>query len=238
MNTEVHQGRVNWHQALAEVALIGMGVLAALAVDSWWDERKERKAEIEYLWSLQADFETNRQELLKSIANEEEIIALGKTLHSHIGSEFKGVSSAELNKLIGSFYWLFEWGPVTGTYDEMLGSGRLLYLRNKTLRVKLSQYVSSLESIKVTERMENTSWFSEQLPFLRLHLNESSFGWIGDYHPNVPYDEDFRALQSREFHNLVSSWMVSHDDVIKNYRRAIDDGDEILQIIESELRSE
>ena len=33
--------RINWRQATAEVALIMIGILAALAVDGWRDERSE-----------------------------------------------------------------------------------------------------------------------------------------------------------------------------------------------------
>ena len=48
MNVERNASRINWRQALAEVAIIGAGILIALTVDSWWEERLERKAEVEY----------------------------------------------------------------------------------------------------------------------------------------------------------------------------------------------
>lgn len=237
MNTPI-RGRINWHQAAAEVALIGIGILVALAVDSWWDERQEREAEVEYLKSLQTDFEANRQELLNGIDTEERILELGKTLHSHIETGFDGVSSKQIHQLIGEFFWLFEWEAVTGTYDELVGSGRFLYLRNRELRNKLSQYINSLGEIKTTERVEYTSWYFEQSPFLRHNLLMSNLGWISGYQPTSSFKEDIAALRSMEFHNLVSSWMVAHNDVANNYRKAIRDGDEILNLIAGELSSE
>ena len=228
MNIERTASRINWHQALAEVALIMAGILIALAVDSWWDEKLERNAELEYLRSLQSDFEANKSSLQEQFIKEERILSLGKTLHSHIESGFREISSADLNELIGEFYWLFEWQPITGTYDEMLGSGRLLYLRNRLLRNKLSQYVHRLEEINATEREGFTSWYFEQSPFLRQHLNVSRFGWISNYESITAFGEDIQALQSREFHNLVSAWIVAHGDAVNLYERAIIEGDEIV----------
>ena len=67
MTTEARRGKVNWHQAFAEVALIVLGILGALAVDSWWEERSEREAEVDYLQSLKADFISTRDSLNKEI---------------------------------------------------------------------------------------------------------------------------------------------------------------------------
>ena len=92
--------------------------------------------------SLQSDFEANKDELNKQFIEEERILSLGKELHAHINSGFRDISSAELNVLIGNFFWLYELQPITGTYDEMLGSGRLLFLRNKSLMGKLSKFLS------------------------------------------------------------------------------------------------
>lgn len=231
----LRKGQVNWHQAFVEVALISAGVLLALAVDSWWDERAERKAEVEYLLSLQRDFETNRELLVVGIESEMRLIGYGKRIHLHLESGLDEVSATDLHKLIGDFYWLLSWEPITGTYDEMLGSGRLLYLQNDVLRRKLSQYAHNLDGVRAVEQHAWTNWFTEQSPFLRKHLVVSQLGWIGDYRSDSPFGMNLEALQSREFHNLVSSFMGARSDVVLNYQEAIVAGDEILALIEAEL---
>jgi hypothetical protein len=42
-------------------------------------------------------------------------------------------------------------------------------------------------------------------------------------------------LETREFWNLVSDWMGGLYDVIRNYERAINDGNDILDLIDVEL---
>ena len=68
MTAEGKTRKINWHQAVAEVALIILGILGALAVDSWWDEKSEREAEVAYLESLKTDFIANSESLKSEVA--------------------------------------------------------------------------------------------------------------------------------------------------------------------------
>ncbi len=80
-----------------------------------------------------------------------------------------------------------------------------------------------------------TGWDSEQGHFFTEHLLYTNLGWTGDYIPDSIFSENFQALKTREFWNLVSSWMVGLHDVILNYESALNDGDDILELIDVEL---
>jgi hypothetical protein len=235
MNTEANRLRVNWRQAIAEVSMIMLGILGALAVDSWWDERAERVAEVDYLQSLKADFEANREELNASIEVERRKIDIGKEIHSIIQSSLTKIQQREINEKLGKFYWVNRWEPATGTYDEMMGSGHFSYIQNRALRIKLSKYAKSLESIRLGEDWMTSGWDSEQGPFFTEHLLYTNLGWTEDYIPDSIFSENFQALKTREFWNLVSGWMVGIADAIRAYERAIDNGNEILELIDVEL---
>ena len=235
MNADANRLRVNWRQAIAEVSLIMVGILGALAIDSWWDERAERVAEGDYLQSLKADFEANREELKASIETERRLINIGKEIHSIIQSGLTKSQQREIIEKIGTFYWLHKWKPITGTYDEMIGSGGFSYIQNRALRIELSKYSKNLEAIESIEGWQDSAWSFEQGPFVLEHLLISNFGWLGDYIPDSIFSENFRALETREFWNLVSGWMTVHNDAMRSYERAIDDGDDILELIDVEL---
>ena len=235
MNEDVNRLRVNWRQAIAEVSMIMLGILGALAVDSWWDERAERAAEVEYLQSLKADFEANREELKAALEFEHEIVNIGKEIHSTIQSGLTETQQREIIEKIGEFYWWNRWRPATGTYDEMMGSGHFSYIQSRELRIELSKYAKLLEDIELNEEGMTTSWDLEQGPFVLKHLLYSNLGWTGDYVPDSIFSENFQALETREFWNLVSAWMASIQDVIRNYERGINDGNDILELIDFEL---
>jgi hypothetical protein len=235
MNADANRLRVNWRQAIAEVSMIMLGILGALAVDSWWDERAERVDEVEYLQSLKADFEANREDLKASIEAQRRRLDTGKEIHSIIQSSLTKIQQREINEKLGKFYWVNRWEPATGTYDEMMGSGHFSYIQNRALRIKLSKYAKSLESIRLGEDWMTSGWDSEQGPFFTEHLLYTNLGWTEDYIPDSIFSENFQALKTREFWNLVSSWMVGITDAIRAYERAIDNGNDILELIDVEL---
>ena len=80
MNTTPSSRKINWHQAAAEVVLIVAGILVALAVDSWWEERAERATESHFLKALKEDFLTNRELLVIEIKIQEQLISVGKEI--------------------------------------------------------------------------------------------------------------------------------------------------------------
>ncbi len=235
MNADANRLRVNWRQAIAEVSLIMVGILGALAIDSWWDERVERSAEVEYLQSLKADFEVNREGLKAGLEHEHQIINIGKEIHSIIQSDLTKIQRKEIIEKIGAFYWMYSWPSATGTYDEMIGSGHLSYIQSSALRIKLSTYANQLESTTTVEEGMETAWFLVHSPFLLEHLLFSNLGWTEDYVPDSRFSENFQALETREFWNLVSEWMSGSYGVIRNYERAINQGNEILELIDVEL---
>ena len=52
MEQPVHR----FHYLVAESAMIVLSILAAFALDAWWDGLQEREAEQAHLAALQADF--------------------------------------------------------------------------------------------------------------------------------------------------------------------------------------
>ncbi len=235
MNADANRVRVNWRQAIAEVSLIMVGILGALAVDGWRDERAERSAEVDYLQSLKADFEANREELKANIETRRGLINIGKEIHSIIQSDLTRIQQREIIEKISELYYMHTWKPATGTYDEMMGSGHFSYIQNRELRIKLSKYAKRLEVVRFFEEAMMTGWESEQGPFFIEHLLFTNLGWTGDYIPDSMFSENFQALKTRKFWNLVSSWMVGLNDNIRNYESALNDGDDILDLIDVEL---
>lgn len=237
MTAEPKTRKVNWHQAIAEVALIILGILGALAVDSWWDEKSEREAEVDYLESLQSDFIANIESLKAEIEWEERLIDNGKDIHANIASGLNKLSPDEFLQKITDFYWFsaFRWEPVTATYDELIGSGHLDYIQSHTLRTKLGQYKHSISRL-VDYRGRQISEFQEShQSFIYTHLVLSDLGWTGDYRPVSPFENSYSELNSKEFWNLVSAWMSWHNTMLWLYEGLLEKSEEILELIDSQL---
>jgi hypothetical protein len=237
MTSKAKTGKVNWYQAIAEVALIILGILGALAVDSWWDERSQQGAEIDYLKSLRTDFISTRLSLSEEIEVEKRILGIGKEIHANIATGLSQISTEELVNKISDFYWFsaWEWEPVTATYDELIGSGHLEYIQNKSLRIGLAQFRHLVGQLNDYRETQISTWQMTHRPFFYEHLIVSDMDWTGDYRPVSPFKNDVSELESKQFWNLVSDWMVSHNTMLWRYQKALESCDKIIAIIDSEL---
>ncbi len=235
MNIRTKIKKINWYQAAAEVLLILIGLLIAVAVDSWWDERVERSEELDNLQSLKTDLISNRKTLEVVIQRTRKIIEKGKALHSDINSGILGSSSKEINQNIGNFYNIPSFYPTTGTYDEMIGEGNLQHIQNRNLRIMLTQYTKIFDEVKDYTSNQWTNWEFTQAPYLSENYLITNMGWIGGYKPNMPFEANMDALKTKKFANLISLWMIMQHNLLITYEVAYDTGEEIIALIDSEL---
>ena len=237
MNGGLFAQRINWHQALAEVLLIIAGILIALAAQNWWEERVEREAEISYLEALRSDFEANRESLEASIRTQQNLVNEGDELLNLMKAGLDDRSSEEFfSKLGNKLYFFNNWTPVTGTYDDLISSGRLLYITNMQLRRELSEFIKSLDKLGQMERLQTETFYARQSPFLSEYQDTNYYTWSEVYKPPIsPFPVDTAPFATLKFWNLVVEWIYIKVDIITNYRDRLSDCDQILELIEIEL---
>ena len=229
--------KINWPQAIAEVALIVTGILVALAVNSWWEDRLERQAEISYLEALRSDYQSNRESLEAAIERQKSVINVGDQVLRLMKAGLNEDSSEEFYSIVGNkLYFFHNWTPVTGTYDDLVNSGRLLYIQNSQLRIEMSEFQGSLERVRQMERLQTETFYARQSPFLVENQDVNYHNWSEAYQPPVsPYSVDIAPFATLKYWNLVVEWIYIHADIISNYTQRLADCERIIELIEIEL---
>ncbi len=148
--------------AFGEIILVVIGILIALQINNWNENRKERAQEQELLLQLQSEFQSNLEQLDKKtdMRNQMNSAAL-KLLHAIDHPETRNVDS--ITKHIGQT-------AVNPTFDPIINdinsSGRIQLLQNVDLKERLARWTS--EVIQVTE--EEQAWIfirnNEYMPIL------------------------------------------------------------------------
>ena len=236
MNSDTSVQKINWRQALAEVTLIVAGVLIALAVDSWWEDNREREAEISYLEALKLGWLTSRESLESSIKEHQDIIYAGDEILKLINAGLSDKSSGEFFSKVANLYLFRTWAPDTGTYDDIINSGRLLYIQNEQLRKELSGFRTTVARIQKYEILQTETFYERQAPFLTKNQDVKFSAWTDEYRsPVSPFVAAIEPFATLEFWNLVAEWIGVHIDVVSSYKRGIAHCDRILELIDSEL---
>ena len=180
----------------------------------------------------------NRDSLLVQIEEEEQYLKYGEQILSDIQSMQTELSADKIIESLRGFLWLSSWTPIIGTYDELVGSGRLSYLQSGELRITLANFRYLVEQFASYRDDQNSFHFAILAPFLHRNLNLEDLGWIGDDPPRSPFPIEIEALQSRAFWNLTVEWMALHDTTLNGdygLRQLLAQTDEVLDIIDATL---
>jgi hypothetical protein len=150
---------VKWRSALAELTIIVVGILLALWVDAWNEDRIDRRTERQYLESLLLDLERDLAELDSAStwtlrhgrAAEQVQLFLG-------GVEGLGPPDT-LVKSIALAGWQYLPPFSTLTIDELRSTGNLQLLRDIGLRRSIGAYYNLIETVlPVAEDLRQRVW--------------------------------------------------------------------------------
>ncbi len=148
----INEGNVKRYMfyAFGEIALVVIGILIALQINNWNEERKDYKEEYKLLTGLKKQFESlnqglfNRAEMYDSLE-----IHTSRVLYPS-GSIDILSNKTLINGLKGiKFAGTFDTGK--GVLEALVESGRLELIQNDRLRDKLSGWSSVLEETKDNE---------------------------------------------------------------------------------------
>jgi hypothetical protein len=132
---------------VTEFVVIVLGVLAALAVDEWRNEREDRTTESEYLARIRADIQSDVDNFKRLERVFQIKVSTITDLKDHPDSDiFSQDQTKLLHGLIRSVYVALPDSRST-TFDELTSTGRLALIENVEHRDALSQYYSGFEHI-------------------------------------------------------------------------------------------
>lgn len=130
---------------LAEFAVIVVGVLVALVLESWWSGREDRVFERELRADMASEFRENLAVLQADLKENE---GAAQTLR-----QFVSLSDEALDQLpdtafaiwgVGTYAWdVFD--PVVGSARAVVSSGNLGVISDRELRALLSRWSSLME---------------------------------------------------------------------------------------------
>lgn len=218
---------LNWKPVIGQLALIVGGVLIALAVDSWWENRQERHEERAYLEQLLADLRETESRLESSIVGDVEMLdRVSRVLDRALNGSLP--DSLDLPTGYSQFR------PLTGTATALVQSGDIQLLRNDRLRFRLIAYTALINATETLLRhTETLIWNSTERKILgTLRHTRSS-----NVHGNVAWGtiDVAAALSDPELISALQVQAAASQNRIRNLRRLQQPTTELIQLLATEL---
>jgi hypothetical protein len=155
--------------AIGEILLVVIGILIALQVNNWNEQRKERVKELHYLTNLKTDLKLNIAEIDKYIATRNSQIVSAKIALEYF--EGKPLTDFDLfNRNIVNVYTWQKFFQIDNTFQELTNSGNLSLITNDSIKNGLLNLETLYKKLKYEE--EHFRYDSEVM------LYEPSYGML------------------------------------------------------------
>ncbi len=151
--------------AIGEIVLVVIGILIALQINNWNEDRKDRVQEQVLLKQLHTEFKSNLEQLEEKIVIRQEIISSAAKLLGYIDVPKTRIKDS-INRHVALSVGYTTFDPIE---SDFASSGGLKLLRNNRLKQLLSYWRSDIMQLKESEQ----TWYKYRneiyIPFLIKH---------------------------------------------------------------------
>ncbi|MDC6365745.1 MULTISPECIES: DUF6090 family protein [Flavobacteriaceae] len=229
--------------AVGEIVLVVIGILIALAIDNSNDNRIKREKEQVYLTGLQQEFNISKHKLQELIKVNRESYESAKRIVGFMDATTQP-SEKELSQLFGrAFSFDIFFNPNNSLLNEMINSGSLKDISNDLLRIRLTNWIATIDDIAKQEKMLDNQrtnvidLFTQQGYSIRTVLD--TMGTSADL--GIPVaenpDSNLTILDSKSFeNNLLLFIITSQATETEHYTPLLQQLDAILELLEGEIK--
>ena len=138
--------------AIGEIVLVVIGILIALQINTWNENRKAINEETKILTALQSDFKVSKTRIEETMVQQKRVLEYSQAfikIHERKNLkefEYFDTHLDSLDILIGYGTSFYRAEPVTGAYNALISAGKIDLIKNETLRHLLAQFSADLES--------------------------------------------------------------------------------------------
>ena len=190
--------------AIGEILLVVIGILIALQVDAWNEERKQKEREQQILKSLREEFRQNINELeFDHKINLGCLNALKILMNFDTSTDFE---TRTLDSLIGQAYNFATFDPRLGVINDLNSSGNLELIRDTRLRYALNQWTGELNDYQEDIVIRREYWIINYSPLVNKYIpvrNRDLFYYRSDYARN--YKVSPRSVAKSNYIELLTN---------------------------------
>ncbi len=223
--------------AVGEIILVVIGILIALSINNWNQDRLNQLEKRELLSKLNAEFQANKKVLIEYRIAENKAMNSGIELMKLIGSSEDELANHNLDSLLYESFPSNELAFANNAVNSIVQNGRLNLFKDETITTWLYHW-NSLSEIRKTRFEKLDNWNNKEfIPFLLPYISlkemdsNANYRWAGkskvkpNYHP---------LFQKVEFENLLDNSLWLHQQIIERLNETEELIDKIIEVIKTD----
>ena len=204
--------------AIGEIVLVVIGILIALSINNWNENRLNQLDKKEILSKLQIEFQANKKLLQDYKMKNERTMNSFIALISLIGETKEVLSKQNLDSLFYESYQGNELAFTENAIKNIVQSGSLNLFKDEEITTLLNQW-NSLSVIREKRINKLDSWSNDySIPFLMPYISfkeidsNANFRWTGKSKVKPDY---YPLFQKVEFENLIENTLWFYQSLDK-----------------------
>ncbi|WP_075352524.1 DUF6090 family protein [Algoriphagus marinus] len=206
--------------ALGEIVLVTIGILIALQINTWNEQRKDINREKLILQSLHSEFVGNKEKIQASIQLHEAILGTTKDLMKLFKKPDSVLKAYNLDSLIERSLGFRDISTSQSAIEDLISSGNLNLISSENLRQLIFEWNSEIgEKDESFETLDETAQ-TLLLPYLMKNTslkNIDRYGFLNWEEESKFDSQTHKMFQELEFENQLDS----HAWGIANYLDAL-----------------
>ncbi len=231
--------------AIGEILLVVIGILIALQINNWNENRKELAKEQLILQSLENNLVFNLQELKTTLESTIEGYNATLQLLESIKPEYSNTKIFVIDSLLAIMLKYYTYDPATGALEEIINSGELNIIQNENLKTQVSNWSSVISDARKNLDIADDHLYNVLIVYLmensnlrniprQMHLFEKlRLSKI----PPSNFTADYKSLlTSLKFENFVNQhawnliWIINEYSNIQSYLETT------INLLEAEIK--
>lgn len=218
--------------AIGEIVLVVIGILIALQINNWNQNRKNTIKETQFLKNFKTDLLANQKELKRVIEKTEVTSVSADSILQHKRGELDSLNLISFVSCMMNATGFTVYQSQEGTIKDILGSGKLDIITNDSLRLAIGSWQAHLKNIREWETIDKKT-YNIYSDYLHEHANLYK---ISDRR-ELPIDEIIRNkfMNDKVFLNRIRNRQRIPKILNRLYENEISSLDGLIKQIDADL---
>lgn len=186
--------------AIGEILLVVIGILIALQINTWNQNKQNEKQEHQILNQLLIEYTNNLNQLNSKINIRQEILKSSFILLDYRKKDPNTIEADSFNLRVSRMITRPTFDPELGITNELNNSGRLYLLKNEALRNKITSFPSLLSEVREEEGVIFNHVENLLIPFISEHYQTGKI--IAEFLDDAEFKKTFTLSNSEKYTSI------------------------------------
>tara|TARA_R110001592_G_scaffold13470_4_gene61741 strand:+ start:559 stop:1302 length:744 start_codon:yes stop_codon:yes gene_type:complete len=196
--------------AIGEIVLMVIGILIALQINNWNQERILRIEEKAIVKNIHNEYKQNKKLIKTSIKDSETCIYTLKTLMTLMGKDEEFIKAANIDSLFFNAYNFPIFRPSENTISGLIQSGRIDIIQNQDLVNLIYEWGRTMKAL--TDHSERLLIYNDNqvLPYLVKHYSLKDMDAYGELqwkNKTILKTDKLKIFENLEFENIMDDFL-------------------------------